>query len=68
VSDRTLFNIETLDQIKKRAKKKGLRVTVIGQDVFEHPPGVRIPRSRRVNPDNKKDPYSKYWILWAMEW
>lgn len=67
MSDSTPYNEDVLAGIKARAKRKGLSVTVRGHNVFTHPKGVRIPPGRG-NPDNPKDPYGKYWVMWAMEW
>lgn len=64
MSDNTPTNSESLEMIRKDAKRRGKRVTVIGQDVYVHPKSVRIP----YNADPDKGIGNRYFVMWVMEW
>ena len=67
MSDLTPYNRDVLEDIRRRARKEKMSVTVRRHDVFIHPKEVKIPFDKG-NPDNPNDPYGQYWKMWAMEW
>jgi hypothetical protein len=58
MSELTPCNYCSLERIKARAKKEGrVIVTVIGQNVYVHPPEIK---RKDLGPDGP------YWVAWFM--
>jgi len=67
----TTCNYCHLKRIKERAKKNGMKVTLItgwrgGKDVFVHPPDVKPPKGFKHKCDSKEG-FNQYFTAWMME-